>query len=135
MTTPTSTAGPGTPAGDADLLVEVVATGLDVPWEMRFLPDGNLVVTERTGRIVRVDPATGAVTQLGELPVAANGESGLLGLAVDPDFPGQPYLYVAYTHDAGGGGLQNRVSRVTLRGDAIGEEKILRRRHPRRFDP
>ena len=102
----------------------MVVTGLDVPWEMRFLPDGNLVVTERTGRIVRVDPATGAVTSLGELPVAANGESGLLGLAVNPDFPAQPYLYVAYTHDADGG-LQNRVSRLTLRGDAVGEEKIL----------
>jgi glucose/arabinose dehydrogenase len=124
-TTPTPTAGSAAPAGDADLQVQVVATGLEVPWEMRFLPDGNLVVTERTGRIVRVDPTTGAVTSLGELPVAANGESGLLGLAIDPDFPAQPYLYVAYTHDAGGGGLQNRVSRLTLRGDAVGEEKIL----------
>ena len=124
-TAPPSTVGSGAPAGDADLQVEVVATGLDVPWEMRFLPDGNLVVTERTGRIVRVDPTTGAVTPLGGLPVAANGESGLLGLAVDPDFPAQPYLYVAYTHDAGAGGLQNRVSRLTLRGDAIGEEKML----------
>ncbi len=123
-TTSTLFAGSGPPVGDADLQVEVVATGLDVPWEMRFLPDGNLVVTERTGRIVRVDPTTGAVTPLGELPITANGESGLLGLAIDPDFSTQPYLYVAYTHDAGGG-LQNRVSRLTLRGDAIGEEKIL----------
>lgn len=122
---PASTAGSAAPAGDVDLRVEVVATGLDVPWEMRFLPDGNLVVTERTGRIVRVDPTTGAVTPLGDLPVTANGESGLLGLAVDPDFPAQPYLYVVYTHDAGHSGLQNRVSRLTLSGDVIGEEKTL----------
>jgi len=124
-TTPTAPVGSATPAGDADLQVQVVATGLEVPWEMRFLPDGSLVVTERAGRIVRVDPATGTVTPLGALPVAANGESGLLGLAVDPDFPAQPYLYVAYTYDSGGGGLLNRVSRLTLRGDAVGEEKIL----------
>lgn len=124
-TAPTSIALPTPPAADADLQVEVVATGLDVPWEMRFLPDGNLVVTERIGRIVRVNPRTGVVTPLGSLPVMANGESGLLGLAVDPDFPAQPYLYVAYTHDAGRSGLQNRVSRLTLNGDAIGGEKIL----------
>jgi len=124
-TPPTPTAVSAAPAGDADLQVEVVATGLEVPWEMRFLPDGNLVVTERTGRIVRVDPTTSTVTPLGELPVVANGESGLLGLAIDPDFPVQAYLYVVYTHSADGGGLQNRVSRLTLRGDAVGEEKIL----------
>jgi len=122
---PTPTSDAGVPAGDADLLVEVVATGLDVPWEMRFLPDGNLLVTERTGRIVRVDPGTGVVTPLGGLPVTADGESGLLGLAVDPDFPAQPYVYVAYTHDARDGGLQNRVSRLTLTGDAIGDERVL----------
>jgi glucose/arabinose dehydrogenase len=115
------------PAVEDDLAVKVIAEGLDVPWEIRFLPDGNLLVTERSGRIVRVETATGSVTGLGTLPVAAAGEGGLLGVALDPEFPAQSYLYVMYTHrDAGAGtGLSNRVSRVTLRGDALGEEVVL----------
>lgn len=118
---------PVNPAGEDDLAVTVIAEGLEVPWEIRFLPDGNLLVTERPGRIVRVEAATGSVTILGTLPVAAVGEGGLLGVALDPQFPAQPYLYVMYTYrdSSSGSGLSNRVSRVTLRGDAIGEEKVL----------
>lgn len=118
---------PVEPAVEDDLAVKVIAEGLEVPWEIRFLPDGNLLVTERSGRIVRVETATGSITALGTLPVAAAGEGGLLGVALDPEFPAQQYLYVMYTHrDAGvGTGLSNRVSRVTLNGDALGEEVVL----------
>lgn len=118
---------PVEPAVEDDLAVKVIAEGLEVPWEMRFLPDGDLLVTERSGHIVRVETATGSVTELATLPVAATGEGGLLGVALDPEFPAQPYLYVMYTYrDAGARtGLSNRVSRVTLRGDALGEEVVL----------
>ncbi|MBU2601013.1 MAG: PQQ-dependent sugar dehydrogenase [Actinobacteria bacterium] len=120
------TTGPGDAAGEADLTVEVVAQSLTVPWEIRFFPDGALLVTERTGRVLRIDAATGAVSELGRLPVASEGEGGLLGAALDPGFPTQPYLYVAYTYrDGASGGLANRVSRLTLNGDAVGEEKVL----------
>lgn len=118
---------PSEAAGEGDLVVEVVAEGLDVPWEIRFLPDGAILVTERAGRILRVDPASGAVDVLGTLPVAQEGEGGLLGAALDPEFPAQPYLYVAYTYRAGGSesGLANKVSRLTLRGETVGGEKVL----------
>ncbi len=121
------TTGPGDAAGEADLTVEVVAEDLTVPWEIRFFPDGALLVTERSGRILRIDVATGAVSELGRLSVAREGEGGLLGVALDPDFPARPYLYVAYTYEAEGTetGLSNRVSRLTLNGDAVGEEKVL----------
>ncbi len=131
---PTATSTPGSidsggqagEALEADLSVEVVAQGLTVPWEIRFFPDGALLVTERTGRVLRIDPETGAVSELGRLPVASEGEGGLLGAALDPGFPTQPYLYLAYTYrDAADGGLRNRVSRLTLTGDAIGGEKVL----------
>ncbi|MHB8870512.1 MAG: PQQ-dependent sugar dehydrogenase [Thermoleophilia bacterium] len=121
-----STTGSGV-ATEADLNVEVVAEGLVVPWEIRLFPDGALLVTERPGRILRVDPATGAVTVLGTVAVAQQGEGGLLGVAIDPGFPARPYLYVAYTHSAEGtdSGLSNRVSRFTLRGDTAAEEVVL----------
>jgi len=115
------------PAVEGDLAVDVVAEGLEVPWEIRFLPDGTLLVTERSGRIVRIDQTTGTITELGSLPVAHVGEGGLLGLALDPGFPAEPYLYVMYTRrdNASQSGLANRVSRLTLSGDALGEEVVL----------
>ena len=72
-----------------------------------------------------IDVATGKVTVVGTIAVAAAGEGGLMGLALDPDYPRTPYIYVAYTHDAGGGGLANRVSRFTFSGTGISDEKIL----------
>jgi len=119
---------------DEGLAATTVATGLRVPWEMRFLPDGRVLVTERGGRIVMVDVGAGggaggseagpgAIFTVGEVPVAEIGEGGLLGLALDPDFPSSPYIYVSYTYRTDGGGTANRVSRVTLTGlDSTGPD-------------
>src|SRR5262245_39729439 len=72
---------------------ETVVSGLDVPWAIAFAPDGAIYVTERLGliRVVRngrLDPKAIAI-----LPVAARGESGLMGLALDPDFARNGHLY------------------------------------------
>lgn len=114
-------------ATEDDLVVEVVAEGLEIPWEIRFLPDGALLVTERSGRILRIGASTGAVEELGRLSVAAVGEGGLLGVALDPDFPAKPHIYVMYTYrdDGSSTGLSNRVSRLTLNGDTLEEEVVL----------
>ncbi len=121
-----ASAGPATAqtAGEGDLRVDVVATGLRVPWEMRFLPSGELLVSERDGGLVRVDVETGAQTRLGTLPVTEQGESGLLGFDLDPSYPAQPYIYVSYTRSTGDG-MVNRVSRFTISGDSIGSEVAL----------
>ena len=121
------TAGPAaaaTPAQQADLRVDTVASGFTIVWDMRFLPDGDLLVTERPGRIKKVDLGTGQVQILGQLPVVQSGESGLLGLALDPAFPSQPYLYVAYSY-LSGAAIRNRVSRLTYQGSSVGAELIL----------
>jgi len=104
--------------------VEVVATGLQVPWAMAFAPDGRLFFTERPGRIRvirdgQLDPAPVA-----ELRVRATGEGGLMGLALDPEFEENGYLYVMYTYsdDTGSG---NRISRLTLEGQRAGNETVL----------
>ena len=72
-------------APEAEL--ETVATGLEVPWEMAFLPDGSALLTERPGRVRRIS-ADGELDPepVAEIPVAAVGEGGLLGLAIDPEF-------------------------------------------------
>ncbi|MBX6378067.1 MAG: PQQ-dependent sugar dehydrogenase, partial [Clostridia bacterium] len=84
-----------------------VATGLDVPWALAFAPDGSLFVSERPGRIRLL--AEGRSFVLAELPdTAAEGEGGLLGLALHPDFPATPLLYAYQTYRTERG-LGNRI--------------------------
>jgi glucose/arabinose dehydrogenase len=86
------------PREPGGMRVEVVAEGLEVPWEIAWLPDGRALVTERPGRIRFLD---GEV--IAEVPVSAQGEGGLMGLALDPEFEDQPFVYLYYTT---GDGLQ-----------------------------
>lgn len=107
-----------------------VVEGLRIPWDMAFLPDDRLLITEREGRVAVADVETGDVQEVGQVDVRAIGEGGLMGLALDPDFPAEPYIYVSFTHDRGGE-LANRVSRFELTGAeeggslSLGEETVL----------
>jgi len=78
--------------------VEVVAEGLEVPWEIAFLPDGSALVTERAGRIRRLG-ADGTLREapVAEVDVSAEGEGGLLGLALDPKFERTRDVYLYFT--------------------------------------
>jgi glucose/arabinose dehydrogenase len=108
----TPPAGPVEPTGDVD----VIATDLDVPWDLEFLDDGTVLVTERnTARIHRVEP-NGELTEIGEVPgVSASGEGGLLGIAHHQD-----WLYAMFT--AGG---DNRVVRMEFDGESLGEPEVI----------
>ncbi|WP_367650335.1 sorbosone dehydrogenase family protein [Nocardioides sp. zg-DK7169] len=127
----TGTGGPsitGSPGEEATAsarprVVGTVATGLEAPWGLAFLPDGDALVTERdSGRVLRISGPRHRVTEVGTVEEAApEGESGLLGVAVSPDFAedAQVFLYVTTAED-------NRVVRATLRDDGLGDlEPIL----------
>lgn len=101
--------------------VETVARGLEVPWEIAFLPDGRALVTERPGRVRML----GADGRLRERPVAtidvtAVGEGGLLGLAVDPGFAGNRLVYLYFT-----AGDSNQIVRYRLAGGRLSEQARL----------
>jgi glucose/arabinose dehydrogenase len=113
------------PALAVDWSVSTLAEGMTHPWSIAVGPEGVLYVTERPGRLNRIDPATGAVTRLGGLPeIRVQSEAGLMGLALDPDFATNGQLYLCYST---GGTLSagNRLSRFTLAGNKLGAEKIL----------
>lgn len=88
--------------------LQIVAENLSIPWEVVFLPDGSLLVTERPGRIVRVWPQEH--TSLPVQGVAHVGEGGLLGLALHPDYEENHWVYVYLTTRVGAA-LTNRVER------------------------
>jgi glucose/arabinose dehydrogenase len=103
------------PPGALQLNGQVLASGLQVPWEVGFLSGDRILVTERPGRVRLIDHGQLNPNPVLTLPVSAQAgvESGLLGLAVHPGFPNPPYVYLYYTY-AGTGGKINRVSRFDV---------------------
>jgi glucose/arabinose dehydrogenase len=92
----------------------VIATGLQVPWGVAFLPGGDALVSERTtGRIVRIAAAGGAAQPVMQVPgVDTNaGEGGLLGMAISPNYAQDQMVYAYFTS-----AQDNRVVRFTLGG-------------------
>jgi hypothetical protein len=78
----------------------VITTGLDTPWDMTWGPDSMIWLSERGGRISRIDAKTGRRTTAGEVDgVSQRGESGLTGIALHPDFPREPWLYAMHLGD------------------------------------
>lgn len=118
---PTEPAQTGRDDGPPEV-VETIATGLEAPWGLDFFENGDAIVTERDSRRVLRVGAGGEVTELGTIDAAApQGEAGLLGVALSPDFEDDrtAYFYVSTDED-------NRVLRAELDGDSLGEpEPIL----------
>lgn len=97
--------------GDFDFTrPEVVATGLQVPWGMDFLPDGSALVAERsTGQVLRVRPGQPPQQVVTISGVTPTSEGGLLGLAVSPTYAQDNYVYVYFTT-----ATDNRIARFRL---------------------
>ncbi len=103
------------------LTAEVILTGLQTVWELAWGADGRLYLTERPGRIRAWDGER--LVTLATLPVLERGESGLMGMALDPAFPRTPYVYVCYTYNDKG--PWNRVERLRLENNRLVRDQIL----------
>ncbi|GBC81641.1 Aldose sugar dehydrogenase YliI [bacterium HR10] len=106
-----------------DVRVDVVASGLQIPWAIDFAPDGRLFLTERPGRIRVIRDGELQSEPWAQIPVAHEGEGGLLGLALDPNFAENGFVYVYYTYREGTR-LWNRVARLTDR-EGRGEDLVV----------
>jgi aldose sugar dehydrogenase len=104
--------------------VETIAQGLVHPWGLGFLPDGRLIVTERPGR-VRLVATTGALSGpvRGVPKVYANGQGGLLDVALSPDFATTGLIYLSYAEPREG--TKNGTSLARAKLVAEGEEARL----------
>ncbi len=115
---PSVSAPQGSDTDEREVAVTVLADGLEVPWGLAFLPDGAALVTERdTGRILSVGPQTDAdgltVTEVQRLSqFTAEGDGGLLGIAVSPKYDQDKTVFVYYTT-----AKDNRVAKLQLKGE------------------
>ncbi len=113
---------------DIRLEVEDFILGLDKPWDIAWLPNGTVLVTERPGRLNAYVVGTDAEPVVMPISdVVARGEGGVMGLEVDPDFASNGYVYVCTTSNAGGAS-DVRLVRLTLRtpnGDAIVDRRDI----------
>lgn len=106
----------------------VLVDGLNVPWELVSVPDGRMFVTERPGTIRVIENGELASEPLIEFaaPFNEEGEGGLLGLAADPDFDNNGYLYAYHSYLEGGGDIANRVLRLKVSdGKATIDKELL----------
>lgn len=98
------------------LSAQTIASGLVIPWDVAFVPDGTMLVTERPGRI-RVYPSGGTtvppIRTITVPGVRAVGEAGLMGIAVDTDFASNGYVYVCASRLVSGA-WRNQVLRYQI---------------------
>jgi glucose/arabinose dehydrogenase len=103
---------------------EVVAKGLEIPWDIAFLPGGKMLVTERTGHVIEIS-ADGTQTEIPVPGVKKTGEGGLLGMTLHPDFAANNLLYLYMSAPGSAGQTKNRVVRYRYTAGALEQEKVI----------
>jgi glucose/arabinose dehydrogenase len=114
--------------------VEVIARGLDHPWGLAFLPDGQMLVTERPGqlRVITHDGRASAPVQ--NVPaVYAHGQGGLLDVALDPDFTANRLVYLSYAEPGPNDTASTAVARGQLNqaATALDNVTVIFRQEPK----
>jgi len=107
-----------------NVAVEVWIENLNVPWSLIFLPDGRALVSERPGRIRLISNGKLQAQPYVTVDSARIGEAGLMGLAMHPKFPAEPYIYAMYTYQKEGS-LRNRVIRFRDNGRTGSFDRVI----------
>jgi len=109
----------------ADFGQVLVSNGINNPTVMAFAPDGRIFVAQQNGILRVIKNNSLLAAPFVTLTVNSTGERGLIGIAIDPDFTSNNYIYLYYT--VPGANIHNRISRFTANGDVVlaGSEFIV----------
>jgi glucose/arabinose dehydrogenase len=119
--------------------VETVASGLEHPWSLAFLPDGRMLVTERPGRLRLIEPGPDGRPQLREEPVAgvpavmARGQAGLFDVVLGPDFAADSQVFLSFAHGSPDAN-HLRVVRARLDGNQLRDVQPILTTQPAKAD-
>lgn len=107
--------------------VEKIVGGFDTPWAMAMLPDGKLLVTEREGELLLVDPTNpnGKHKVTGLPAIEAPGQGGLLDIVLDPEFSENRMVYFTFSHPNSSGEVGTAIAKARLpEGDRPGLQDL-----------
>lgn len=109
-----------------DIKVTTYAEGIQSPWGMKFLPDGELLVTEKAGHL-RLISTTGAVSPAikVKLPIKDKGQGGLLDVALDPDFRNNQLIYLSFAKEESKNQARTAVAQGQLSDNKLTDLKII----------
>jgi glucose/arabinose dehydrogenase len=117
---------------DGAVRVETVAEGLVNPWGIAILPDGRMLVTERPGRLRMIETNGKMSEPLTGVPeVAAQGQGGLLDVALDPNFATNRMVYVSYAEPGEGGTAGTSVAKGRLGATGLEGTKVIYQQYPK----
>ncbi|MFK8019818.1 MAG: PQQ-dependent sugar dehydrogenase [Pseudomonadales bacterium] len=106
--------------------LQVLVKNLETPWGLDFLPEGQLLITEREGRLLRYDPHNDETMEISGLPpIQVYGQGGLLDVAVHPKYAENSYIYLSYTHRTFNRLYTTRLARAKLHGRRLLELEVL----------
>ncbi|MDF8365042.1 PQQ-dependent sugar dehydrogenase [Achromobacter anxifer] len=128
-----ASAQPGPEPATVPARVTAVVGGLNHPWAMAFLPEGGVLITERPGNLRLLRIPGGLSKPLTGVPkVAAQGQGGLLDVALSPDFASDRYVYLSYAEaDGGKSGTAVGRGRLSADGSALEDFRVLFRQEPK----
>lgn len=113
-----------TELGDVKFRVETVVTGLEVPWAFAWLPNGDMLVTERPGRVRIIEKGKLRDEPVFVVPdVEPSGESGLMDISVHPEFAKNNFIYLAYAYNKDG--KRDKVVRYKFVANKPTEPKVI----------
>ena len=107
--------------------LEVIVTGLDIPWALAFLPNGDHLITEKEGRILwhkKTDPPQKVTEVQGVPEVYDGGQGGLMDLVLHPEFKTKPWVYLTYSISKNGK-KTTRVSRALWNNGVLTNLQVL----------
>lgn len=103
-----------------------VSDDVEMPWGMVWLPDGDMLVTDRNGTIVRVRNGEAGEPLAGLPEIHVQGQGGLLDIALHPDYASTGWLYISYSSPEGAGeGSHTAVMRAKLEGNALVQQEVI----------
>jgi glucose/arabinose dehydrogenase len=118
-------------AQSAAFRTATLAEGLDHPWGMAFLPDGGLLITERSGQLRLFEDGKLAAAPISGVPeVVARGQGGLLDVALHPAFAENRLVYLSYA-GSGEGGAGTEVARARFDGEKLENLEVIFRASPK----
>lgn len=112
--------------GTTSIQVDTLITGVDIPWEIIYTNDGYIWMTERKGVVSRVNTSTGEREILLDITttVTQQAESGLLGMALHPDFENTPEVFLVYTYTPVSN-IKEKIVKYTFNGTVLVNEVVL----------